>query len=888
MTLSTYEKVKRPDKKADNSSCSSFSVSELLEPQQSTPEYGRYAYNFSNLPTNDPTAVASERSVLIGQLGSSGSGKSLDSKTRGRMETDFGYNFGSVRVHTDNYATNLTNALNAKATCYGQDIYFGKNQFAPNTKEGTNLLKHELNHYQQQNQSGTKKIQNKPKKDSTGSLEPSPMVFEPFSVDTDDQPLVDCSTQSKDTDRKSAAIKERAEQIAMWLSENDPAGVANKIIDETFYALDKADTCTFGVADLKSERPRPHVKQLLLELSHIMLTVGPSGEKLEKPQNALHKLLDLVNNSDSRFSKDVKFKEIIGHDDSESLLPPSTDFGMFLSNEDVAGVVSDLKTETDCSETLKIFHKWFKSDQRDYGINFLDTTNIMNTRVGTLCMLLSSELLLEDPLSQSSQKRYITAFDKLLIKTNRLSSSKLATDETFKKIIVAYLNGTSIFLNQEKFTEVPYEVNDDLDALEIDCTYRETKLNRDIHVIVEHLRKIDTDPMAIRIIFSTWAFIDRTKRPSSKVYVNRILEALAAEAVFMESSEEGKVGGCMTALDILIGEMGNSKSKLFNHSFKCIIEKEPYYARYRVNPRKTVDDEIIEKCPSVEKNTGLLELFDAGIRKSRIIENTNPFAGLHTELDKLLTDKGKGNVSAELILRLAPSDLEDAAQTEGGRKLLVRLSKEIINGCEEEDQLKQITRIVDVLLKPDNKGNIGDPTQVPLATDHGSDYNYSGIIGATWTRAEKPPDIVCYDTICNRPSFINKVSYVSWYTLNVFLNTPENESDNTLRDAVVTGGASAVIGGPLLFTPQGVLLSAAIGIAVSLGWNKLSESFRSKIKKCSKGMKSNQYLKIEYWGGVAGTEYCSLVSRSEVSPFPNPDKTVKGVWHELRSLNLSE
>ena len=88
---------------------------------------------------------------MVSQLGNSNGGEALDTKTKTRMENDLGYNFGSVRVHTDNYAVDLTNALNAKATCYGQDIYFGKSQYNPNTQEGTNLLKHELNHYQQQN-----------------------------------------------------------------------------------------------------------------------------------------------------------------------------------------------------------------------------------------------------------------------------------------------------------------------------------------------------------------------------------------------------------------------------------------------------------------------------------------------------------------------------------------------------------------------------------------------------------------------------------------------------------------------------------------------------------------------------------------------------------------
>jgi len=157
--LSAYKKAKHPDKKADHRGCSSYEVSELLTPQQIHLEQGHFTHNFCDLPINDPTALISEKQTLISRLGNS-DGKTLDSKTRNRMENDFGYNFGSVRVHTDNYATNLTGALNAKATCYGQDIYFGKNQFAPNTQEGADLLKHELTHYQQQTQTGTKKIQN--------------------------------------------------------------------------------------------------------------------------------------------------------------------------------------------------------------------------------------------------------------------------------------------------------------------------------------------------------------------------------------------------------------------------------------------------------------------------------------------------------------------------------------------------------------------------------------------------------------------------------------------------------------------------------------------------------------------------------------------------------
>jgi len=186
--LGIYKKQSALIKESGNNDCSSYSVSELVKPQpQTSVNYaetepiGRNTYNFSEISSYDPASEKSEMGVLMGNLGCSSGGVALDGKTRGRMENDFGYNFGSVRVHTDSYAVNLTNALNANATCYGQDIYFGKNKFVPNTQEGTNLLKHELTHYQQQTQTGTKKIQN-----SSNSETPSGGVPESGDPTTDD------------------------------------------------------------------------------------------------------------------------------------------------------------------------------------------------------------------------------------------------------------------------------------------------------------------------------------------------------------------------------------------------------------------------------------------------------------------------------------------------------------------------------------------------------------------------------------------------------------------------------------------------------------------------------------------------------------------------------
>ncbi|MCL2643473.1 MAG: DUF4157 domain-containing protein [Candidatus Bathyarchaeota archaeon] len=169
--MSTYENQSILTKKAEKNNCSTYEITKTNKPQQQTsleqentqPHERHTLYNFNNINSYNNTTTnpdTFEMGSLISQIDNPTNGEPLDSKTKTNMENELNYNFSSVRVHTDNYANNLTNALNAKATCYGNNIYFAKNQYNPNTKTGTSLLKHELNHQQQQNLSRIKQIQN--------------------------------------------------------------------------------------------------------------------------------------------------------------------------------------------------------------------------------------------------------------------------------------------------------------------------------------------------------------------------------------------------------------------------------------------------------------------------------------------------------------------------------------------------------------------------------------------------------------------------------------------------------------------------------------------------------------------------------------------------------
>src|SRR5262249_48872991 len=77
-------------------------------------------------------------------------GQPLDARTRAFFEPRFGYDFSSVRVHTDAKAAESARAVNALAYTVGRDVFFGAGQYAPNTAPGQKWLTHELTHVMQQ------------------------------------------------------------------------------------------------------------------------------------------------------------------------------------------------------------------------------------------------------------------------------------------------------------------------------------------------------------------------------------------------------------------------------------------------------------------------------------------------------------------------------------------------------------------------------------------------------------------------------------------------------------------------------------------------------------------------------------------------------------------
>jgi hypothetical protein len=78
------------------------------------------------------------------------SGVPLPQDIRGFMEPRFKADFSGVRIHTDERAAALARRLSARAFTFGGHIFFAKGQFRPETREGVELIAHELTHTIQQ------------------------------------------------------------------------------------------------------------------------------------------------------------------------------------------------------------------------------------------------------------------------------------------------------------------------------------------------------------------------------------------------------------------------------------------------------------------------------------------------------------------------------------------------------------------------------------------------------------------------------------------------------------------------------------------------------------------------------------------------------------------
>ncbi|HKQ06536.1 MAG TPA: DUF4157 domain-containing protein [Blastocatellia bacterium] len=101
------------------------------------------------------TVTSAGASVERGIESARGGGQPLPEQLRARMEQAFGADFSRVRVHADGESDRLNRSLQAKAFTTGQDLFFRRGDYHPDSRKGQELIAHELTHVVQQSGGAT-------------------------------------------------------------------------------------------------------------------------------------------------------------------------------------------------------------------------------------------------------------------------------------------------------------------------------------------------------------------------------------------------------------------------------------------------------------------------------------------------------------------------------------------------------------------------------------------------------------------------------------------------------------------------------------------------------------------------------------------------------------
>ena len=112
-------------------------------------EGGKISRSISNNSNGGGIVAPKRLENLLAQKQSGG--HEMPDGLRRMMENGFDRDFSQVRLHTDSESADMSSSINAKAFTHGNDIYFNRGQYSPETQQGQNLIAHELTHVAQNN-----------------------------------------------------------------------------------------------------------------------------------------------------------------------------------------------------------------------------------------------------------------------------------------------------------------------------------------------------------------------------------------------------------------------------------------------------------------------------------------------------------------------------------------------------------------------------------------------------------------------------------------------------------------------------------------------------------------------------------------------------------------
>jgi len=227
-------------------------------------------------------------------------GQPLDDSNRTLMEQRLGFDFSSVRLHTNSDAARSASLLNARAYTLGRHIVFAAGEYCPGTADGKRLLAHELVHSAQQHFADPRGQAHNPAIDDAGShAEAQARQLSRYAIGSQSAPIVDHGV-SQTSSVGSVIQREKDKTTLFNLSES---GVGKLIVR-------KLKLITIGGSDSKKPKVNPDDVIAALSASSSFLKIAATVEKKyfadkEKPTMTLRFHEDIDTGSHFRHAQSL-------------------------------------------------------------------------------------------------------------------------------------------------------------------------------------------------------------------------------------------------------------------------------------------------------------------------------------------------------------------------------------------------------------------------------------------------------------------------------------------------------------------------------------------------------------------------------------------------------
>jgi hypothetical protein len=111
----------------------------------------------ANIQRDDRGAMSASPNIEGSIQSQKGKGTSLEPVVQEKMENAFNADFSGVKIHHNQESDHLNQSIQARAFTTGQDLFFRQGAYEPSSRNGQELLAHELTHVVQQNGSAVQK-----------------------------------------------------------------------------------------------------------------------------------------------------------------------------------------------------------------------------------------------------------------------------------------------------------------------------------------------------------------------------------------------------------------------------------------------------------------------------------------------------------------------------------------------------------------------------------------------------------------------------------------------------------------------------------------------------------------------------------------------------------